>query len=120
RNVTGVQTCALPILQSYVGNFKLPTTFPIKLGVAGSRTELDNLGDVPSPVQIEVRGPTTNPQIHNRTTGKYIRIERSIARDEIMYINTEPGNKSIVIDRGNGVVEQAFGYLSDESDMFNL
>ena len=107
-------------LQSYVGNFKLPTTFPIKLGVAGSRTELDNLGDVPSPVLIEVRGPTTNPQIHNRTTGKFIKIERSIAQDEVMMINTEPGNKSIIIQRGDGTTEQAFGYLDDGSDMFDL
>lgn len=107
-------------LQSYVGNFELPTEFGVEFGVAGSETELFNDGDVPAPVLIEVEGPTTNPQIHNRTTGEFIRIDREIAKDETLYINTTPGSKSVVVERGDGSVEQAFGYLNHDSDMFAL
>jgi|SRR5690625_263398 len=97
-------------LQSYVGNFTLPTTFPFELGVAGSRTTLFNEGDVPAPVSIDIHGPTTNPQIINRTTGDYIRINRSIADDEILHINTASGQQRVEIYRDNEI-EPGFGYL---------
>lgn len=106
-------------LQAYVGNFTLPTTFPIELGVAGDRTTLFNAGDEPSPVTIDIHGPTTNPQVINRTTGEYIRVNRSIASDEILHINTTPGRKRVEIYRGN-TIEQAFGYLDHNSEMFML
>jgi len=106
-------------LQSYVGNFTLPTTFPFELGVAGSRTTLFNEGDVPAPVSIDIHGPTTNPQIINRTTGDYIRINRSIADDEILHINTASGQQRVEIYRDNSI-EQGFGYLDHNSELFSL
>nr|WP_239544119.1 phage tail family protein [Virgibacillus halotolerans] len=106
-------------LQSYVGNFKLPMTFPFELGVAGSRTTLFNEGDVPAPVTIDIHGATTNPQIINKTTGDYIRINRSIADDEILHINTASGQQRVEIYRDN-TIEQGFGYLDHNSELFNL
>lgn len=97
-------------LQSYVGNFTLPFTLPFELGVSGSRTVLHNDGDVPAPVTIDIHGPTTNPQVINRTTGEYIRINRSIAEDEILHINTASGMQRVEIQRGESI-EQGFGYL---------
>ena len=97
-------------LQSYVGNFKLPMTFPFMLGVSGSRTELYNEGDVPASVQIEIHGPTTNPQVINRTTGEYIRINRAIAEDEVLHIDTTSGRQRVEIKRGNETIP-AFGFL---------
>lgn len=107
-------------LQSYVGNFTLPTMFPFELGVAGSRTELINSGDVPAPVLIEIRGQTTNPQIFNRTTGEYIRINRTIAKGETIFINTHPGNKYVEIHDEDGNIQQGFGYLDHDSTLFTL
>lgn len=106
-------------LVAYVGNFKLPTKFPFMLGTSGSKTYLYNDGDVPAPVRIEIHGPTTNPQIHNRTTGEFIRINRSIAEGEIMYINTESGRQRVEIER-DGQLESMFGYLDHDSDLFYL
>lgn len=106
-------------LQSYVGNFTLPFTLPFELGVSGSRTVLHNDGDVPAPVTIDIHGPTTNPQVINRTTGEYIRINRSIADDEILHVNTASGQQRVEIRRGDSV-EQGFGYLDHESEMFSL
>lgn len=97
-------------LQSYVGNFTLPFTLPFELGVSGSRTYLYNDGDVPAPVTIDIHGPTTNPQVINRTTGEYIRINRSIAEDEVLHIDTTSGQQRVEVRRGDEV-EQAFGYL---------
>lgn len=106
-------------LQAYVGNFKLPMTFPFELGVSGSSTTLYNDGDAPAPVQIKINGPTTNPQIFNRTTGEYIRINRTIAKGEVMNIDTTPGQKSIII-KNEEEEKQAFGYLDPESTLWDL
>lgn len=107
-------------LVAYTGNFKLPTKFPFKLGTSGSKTTLYNDGDMPAPVRIEMHGPTTNPQIFNRTTGEYLRINRTIARGEVMHINTESGRQRVVIIDEDGNENSAFGYLDHDSDLFYL
>lgn len=107
-------------LVAYTGNFKLPTKFPFKLGKSGSKTTLYNNGDVPAPVRIEIHGPTTNPQIINRTTGEYIKINRTIAEGEVMHINTESGRQRIIVIDENGNESSAFGYLDHKSDLFYL
>lgn len=107
-------------LQAYVGKFKLPMTFPFELGTSGSRATLYNDGDLPAPIEIDINGPITNPQIFNRTTGKFIRINRSISEDEKIIINTESGQKKVSVISSNGTESQAFGYLDAESTLFNL
>lgn len=107
-------------LVAYKGNFKLPMTFPFMLGTSGSKTTLYNDGDVPAPVRIEIHGPTTNPQIFNRTTGQYIRINRTIAQGEVMHIDTESGRQRIIVIDEEGNESSAFGYLDHESDLFYL
>lgn len=101
-------------LKSYVGKFKLPMTFPFELGTSGSRTTLYNDGDVPAPVTVEIHGPTTNPQLFNRTTGEHIRINRTISDDEILHVNTKSGSQRVEIER-NGESNNAFGYLDHDS-----
>ena len=106
-------------LQAYVGNFKLPMTFPFMLGTSGSSTTLYNDGDAPAPVQIEINGPITNPQIFNRTTGESMRINRTIDKGEVLRIDTTPGRKSITVEGADGV-KQAFGHLDSESTLWKL
>lgn len=106
-------------LQAYVGNFKLPMTFPFMLGTSGSSTTLYNDGDAPAPVQIEINGPITNPQIFNRTTGESMRINRTIDKGEVLRIDTTPGRKSITVEGAYGV-KQAFGHLDSESTLWKL
>lgn len=106
-------------LRSYVGNFTLPFTLPFELGVSGSRTLLFNEGDVPAPVRIDIQGPVANPQIMNHTTGEWLRVNRSIAADEILHIDTTPGQKRVEIYRGNQVYS-AFGYLDHNSEWITL
>ena len=110
-------------LVAYEGGFTLPFTLPFTLGRSGSKTVLYNDGDVPAPMRIEIHGPTTNPQIFNRTTGEHIRINRTVAEGEVMRINTESGRQRITVTDENGNETNAFGYLDSESSIlsqFNL
>lgn len=106
-------------LQAYVGNFTLPFTLPFELGVEGDRTTLINEGDMPAPVLIDIHGPTVNPRVINRTTGEFIRVNRSIEANEILHIDTTPGEKKVHLYRGNRVIP-VFGDLDHDSDFFFL
>lgn len=106
-------------LQAYVGNFTLPFTLPFELGKSGSRTVVVNEGDVPAAVRIDVQGPVTNPRIINQTTGEWIRINRAIAADEILHIDTTEGSKRVEIYRGN-TIYPALGYLDHDSTWLKL
>lgn len=97
-------------LTAYKGYFTLPFKLPFKLGKQGDRTTLINDGDVPAPVSIDLQGPATNPQIRNATTGEFIKINTSIAADEILHIDTTPRHKRIEIYRGD-IALNGFGYF---------
>ena len=101
-------------LVAYTGGFTLPFTLPFTLGTLGSKTKIYNDGDVPTPVRIEIQGPTTNPQLFNRTTGTHLRINRTINADEVMYINTEQGRQSIEVEGRDGT-SSAFGFIDHDS-----
>lgn len=107
-------------LQAYVGNFTLPTTFPVEFGSSGASTEINNTSGSPVPVEIEIRGPITNPKIFNRTSDEFIQINRSIQKDEVMVVDTTPGGKRVVVIDEDGNEKNAFGYLDAESTMWKL
>lgn len=100
-------------LRAYEGKFTLPFTLPFKLGKQGDRTTLNNEGDVPAPVHIDMQGPVTNPRITNDTTGEFIQINGSVARDEILHIDTSPSKKRIEVYKGDKV-RSIFGRLAYE------
>lgn len=106
-------------LKAYIGTFTLPFTLPFELGISESRTVLYNEGNVSTPIRIDIQGPVTNPQIINRTTGEWLRINRSIAADELLHIDTTPGQKKVEIHR-NDQVYSAFGYLDHDSEWITL
>lgn len=106
-------------LVAYTGLFTLPMTFPFELGVSGSSTTVYNEGDVMSPVVIEIEGPTTNPQVINRTTGEFIKINRSISEGDKVVINTESGRRRIELVTSEGT-KSIFGDLDHDSSLFYL
>lgn len=106
-------------LQAYSGNLTMPNTFPIEMGMSGSHTTLYNNGDIPAPVSVDIQGPVTNPQLINRTNGDWIRVNRSVAADEILHIDTTSGKKRVEVYR-NGRVFNVFGYLDHDSDWLQL
>lgn len=101
--------------------FKLPTSFKIKSieKDGGFQCPIDIKGQVESPLEIEFEGPAEKPCITNVTTGEFIRINRSLTKDETLYINTAYGNKVVKIRDGNGE-RNAFNYIDLSSVFFSL
>ncbi|MCT1575703.1 phage tail family protein [Oceanobacillus kimchii] len=107
-------------LRSYRGKFILPTTFPFELGISGDSTTLYNGGDVDAPVTIDIQGPVTRPRVINKTTGKFVILNRSLSEDEVLHMNTNDQNKRVEIYRGAKTIEKAIGYLDHDSDFWKL
>lgn len=107
-------------LTAYRGKFEFPFNFPIEFGIEGDSVILENKGTVETPVEINIQGPIRNPKITNRTTGKFIRVNRTLSADEVLHINTDKQNKRVEIYRNDIIVEKAWGYLDDYSNLFTL
>lgn len=97
------------------GGFKLPFHLPVRFATRGYRRKVVNQGDVPTPVTLKFYGPADNPVITNVTTGKFIKVNRSLLENDELEISTELGNKYARI---NGV--NAFNYIDLESEFWQL
>lgn len=73
--------------------------FALKLSTSFSKVsfykEIDNKGDVESPIQIEYVGPALNPRITNETTGEYIQVNMQIDEKEKLVIDTREGKETV-------------------------
>lgn len=90
---------------------RLPTMFSYR----GFKRRAVNDGDVPTPVEIEFKGPAVNPTVNNLTTGEFITINRELAEEDMLTINTAFGQKYVKI---NG--ENAFNYIDLDSVFWSL
>lgn len=107
-------------ISTWVGGWKWKFKLPFRMKQRGEpRKNIINEGHVETPVEIEFHGPAVNPQIFNLTTGEFIRIERELTSDDILYINTAFGEKKVEIIR-DGSREDAFDYLDLDSQFFSL
>lgn len=107
-------------ISTWVGGWKWKFKLPFRMKQRGEpRKNIINEGHVETPVEIEFHGPAVNPQILNLTTGEFIRIERELTSDDILYINTAFGEKKVEIIRDGGR-EDAFDYLDLDSKFFSL
>ena len=106
-------------LRAYQGRFTLPTTFPVELGIEGDTTILTNEGDTPAPITIDIQGPVTNPQVINKTTGKFIRVNLSLSENEVLHIDTGRPRR-VEIYRDGRTIENAMGYIDHYSDFWEL
>lgn len=107
-------------ISTWVGGWKWKFKLPFRMKQRGEpRKNIINEGHVETSVEIEFHGPAVNPQIFNLTTGEFIRIERELTSDDILYINTAFGEKKVEIIR-DGSREDAFDYLDLDSQFFSL
>lgn len=107
-------------INTWVGGWKWKFTLPFRMKVRGEpQQEIINSGHVETPVEIEFHGPAVNPRITNLTTGEFIRIKRELTSDDVLYINTAFGKKTVEIER-SGVREDAFDYIDLASSFFSL
>lgn len=107
-------------LEDFVGSFRFPFTLPTRFSVRGDSKVLANNGDVTTPIEVEFRGPVTNPKITNQSTGEFIRINRAIPIGYKLLLNTSFGNKRVEIVAPDGTVTNAFHYVDLQSTFFDL
>lgn len=73
--------------------------FPLRLSTHFSKVifykEINNIGDVEIPVQIEYIGPATNPIVTNETTGEFIKVNMEIGEKEKLVIDTKEGQETV-------------------------
>ena len=95
-------------------DFKFDDT--ITFGVASPAGAIINMGDIPTPPRIVLRGANmTNPRISLVGHPEYLKIDKAISASEEVEITTDYGNKMVKI---NGA--SAMRYLNEGSTFFDL
>lgn len=108
------------IISTWIGGWKFKFKLPFRFKQKGeSKKNIYNEGHVETPVEIIFRGPALNPKITNLTTGEFIKVDRELKSDDILYITTAFGNKKVEIER-DGVRQNAFHYIDLDSTFFQL
>jgi hypothetical protein len=114
------------ILLAYVeGGINFPLKTPNNFGLLGYQVLADNQSDALTPLELYIEGGAINPVITNKTTGKFIKVEKYIQTHEMIYINTSEESTSVILHSVDPVTsepttENAYGYLSFDSDLFGL
>ena len=95
----------------------------IEFGEILIETEKDiiNSGDVETGVEIylRARGPLTNPTIYNVDTNEYFKLNLSMVKGDVVYINTKKKQKTVQFI-SEGVTTNIIGQLISGSTWFTL
>lgn len=109
---------------AWIGNaFEFPIAIDpvMQFGVIQSKEKVNIWSALSTSVIITVSAPATNPiKISNNTTGQVIELEHSLSDGEKLIINTKRGEKSVTLMRINGTEEDAFHYITPDSELFEL
>lgn len=70
-----------------------------EVGTEGERRTFVIEGDAEVPVKITFHGPSVNPEVRNNTTGEYIRVNRTLGPDDVLFIDTS--NATVEINGQN-------------------
>lgn len=101
---------------TWIGGMTFPLRLPTKFSMAGPKiVNVINDGDVETPIRLEITGTATNPKILNRSTGEYIKVNRTLLSGDALVITTEFGNKRVELNGKN-----VFHYIDLSSKFFNL
>lgn len=107
-------------LEDFVGSFRFPFTLPTRFSTRGDSKVLANYGDVPSPIEVEFRGPVINPTLTNQSTGEFIRVNQEIPMGYKLILDTSFGNKRVDIVAPDGTTTNGFHYIDLQSTFFSL
>lgn len=107
-------------MRAFTEAFSMPFRFPVRFGQQSSVVTIYNGGHRETPVKLELSGPSNKPRFENQTTGEFIEINRPLADNEKLIINTEIGKKSVTVQRADGTEEDGFDYLEQASTFFML
>lgn len=107
-------------IATWIGGWKFKFKLPFRFKQKGKpRKNVYNDGHLETPIKIIFKGPAVNPKVTNLTTGEFIQVNRTLTSDDILYINTEFGNKTVEIEK-DGVKKNAFNYINLDSTFFKL
>jgi len=82
-------------IKSVTGGLSFPLSLPNNFSLVSFYKEINNVGDIEAPVQIEYVGPALNPKVTNETTGEYIQVNMQIDEMEKLVINTIEGKETV-------------------------
>ena len=102
------------------GGLIFPMNFPLTFATVAEAAEINNGGDVETPVRIIVYGPATNVTVENETVDKKITIDKELAEGERLEIVTTFGSKKVELIKADDTRENAFHYIDLESEFWNL
>lgn len=102
--------------QPSTGNFTFPWSFPRVFAQSGffNTSDINNIGDIETPVRITMTGPLIDPVFRNNTTGKALGFTGlTLVAGDGLVIDTDPANYVVQV---NGI--DAWQYLQSENTEF--
>lgn len=108
-------------IKALFGGLKFPLRLPSTFSGVGYQRRIVNDGDTEIPVEIQYHGPVTNPVVKNETTGESIKVNKTLALGDTLFINTAYGNETVDIVKASGVKENVFNWIDlEHRDFFKL
>ncbi len=83
--------CTSRQMSFLMGGLSFPLFLNSRFSQRSFKRILQNIGDVPTPVNITFYGPAVNPIIKNNTTGEFIRVNRELGESDKLIIDTTFG-----------------------------
>ena len=106
------------ILGAFIGGWQFPFKFPLQWGTMAKFRDINNDGDAPAPLFIELVGELENVLIENQTTGEKVHLDVLIEDGERIEIDTEAKTVIKIDNLGNRT--NAFPFLTIDSTLFSL
>lgn len=104
-------------ISTWIGGWEWKFSLPFHMRLRGApQITIVNDGQLPTPVEIAFHGPADNPRITSRLTGAYVQVNQNLTADDVLYINTAFGRKSVEIETG-GVRRDAYNYIDLGSNL---
>lgn len=110
-------------MNEILGGFKFPFKFNpfVRFGTIGNVAHIDNDGDAPCPVKMEIGAGAINPRLTLQSTGQYIKIDGTVPAGYQYVINTGYGNKTVrKIQLSTGASTDMFGAWAAGSTFFQI
>ncbi|WP_286315883.1 phage tail family protein [Romboutsia ilealis] len=109
------------------GSFSFPLFINVENGTMMGYREpslivnTNNIGDVKTGMRIEFKalGTVVNPKLVNVETQDFIKINKTLEKDEIIEVTTDFSNKRVIFSK-NGITENAFNYWDLYSTFLQL
>lgn len=109
------------VIKKFSGGLKFPLKLKTRFANVGYKRDYDNDSDTDLPIKIKYFGPVINPVITNETIGESIKVNRTLQENDVLEINTEDGQQTVNIIKGNGTIENVFHWIDlEKRDFFKL